>query len=237
MQTCYNCGKQVSDETLICPDCGALVRRYTTPVNPAVNPAPVQSVPAVPGAVPPPAGGKLRLRGAVKVWLIIECVLCGYMAFSALCAGLLAGNPQAMEMMAKKQELDAFVQKTGHSREEVIRTRKWFSDFLNNGKYEYHETLVPQPNQPRYTITMKNESGYDFRRFSCAATPVHSSGSSQTYTCTVENWKNNTMGVLKIDCPIPCVSWFDIEVDDIDFVVAFVCQGKSDNVRGTVLFT
>ena len=99
MQTCYNCGKQVSDETLICPDCGALVRRYTTPVNPAVNPAPVQSVPAVPGAVPPPAGGKLRLRGAVKVWLIIECVLCGYMAFSALCAGLLAGNPQAMEMM------------------------------------------------------------------------------------------------------------------------------------------
>ena len=23
MQTCYNCGKQVSDETLICPECGA----------------------------------------------------------------------------------------------------------------------------------------------------------------------------------------------------------------------
>ena len=28
MVTCYNCGKQVSDETLICPECGALVRRY-----------------------------------------------------------------------------------------------------------------------------------------------------------------------------------------------------------------
>ena len=31
MITCYNCGKQVSDETLICPECGALVRRYEAP--------------------------------------------------------------------------------------------------------------------------------------------------------------------------------------------------------------
>ena len=33
MQTCYNCGKQVSDETLICPECGALVKRYTAPAR------------------------------------------------------------------------------------------------------------------------------------------------------------------------------------------------------------
>lgn len=33
MQTCYNCGKQVSDETLICPECGALVKRYTSPAR------------------------------------------------------------------------------------------------------------------------------------------------------------------------------------------------------------
>ena len=31
MQTCYNCGKQVDDNVLICPDCGALVRRYGKP--------------------------------------------------------------------------------------------------------------------------------------------------------------------------------------------------------------
>lgn len=41
MQTCYNCGKQVSDETLICPECGALVRRYTTP-PPRQNEEPAQ---------------------------------------------------------------------------------------------------------------------------------------------------------------------------------------------------
>ena len=151
--------------------------------------------------------------------IIIMAALAVAFVIVFIVKGVSFASRKASENTAKKQELDAFVQKTGHSREEVIRTRKWFSDFLNNGKYKYHEILVPQPNQPRYTITMKNESGYDFRRFSCAATPVRLSGSSQTYTCTVENWKNNTMGVLKIDCPIPCVSSFDIEVDDIDFVV------------------
>ena len=31
MQTCYNCGRQMDDNVLICPDCGALVRRYGKP--------------------------------------------------------------------------------------------------------------------------------------------------------------------------------------------------------------
>ena len=40
MQTCYNCGKQVSDETLICPECGALVKRYTSPARSPEQDAP-----------------------------------------------------------------------------------------------------------------------------------------------------------------------------------------------------
>ena len=31
MQKCYNCGKEVDDNVLICPDCGALVKRYGSP--------------------------------------------------------------------------------------------------------------------------------------------------------------------------------------------------------------
>ena len=40
MQTCYNCGQQVGDDVLICPNCGALVRRYTDP--PRREPEPEQ---------------------------------------------------------------------------------------------------------------------------------------------------------------------------------------------------
>ena len=31
MQKCYNCGKEVDDNVLICPECGALVKRYGKP--------------------------------------------------------------------------------------------------------------------------------------------------------------------------------------------------------------
>lgn len=33
MQKCYNCGKEVDDNVLICPECGALVKRYTSPAR------------------------------------------------------------------------------------------------------------------------------------------------------------------------------------------------------------
>ena len=110
MQTCYNCGKQVPDETLICPDCGALVRRYTTPANPVVRttPAqPVQPVPVQPMARPSDQG-RLRLRGPVKVWLIILCVFSGYMAFSSLCCILLGANPQVFDAMLSEPGMESF---------------------------------------------------------------------------------------------------------------------------------
>ena len=31
VQKCYNCGKEVDDNVLICPECGALVKRYGQP--------------------------------------------------------------------------------------------------------------------------------------------------------------------------------------------------------------
>ena len=89
----------------------------------------------------------ILIMGAV----IIMAALAAAFVIVFIVKGVSFASRKASENTAKKQELDAFVQKTGHSREEVIRTRKWFSDSLNNRKYEYHETFVPQPNQPRYT--------------------------------------------------------------------------------------
>ena len=51
MQKCYNCGKEVDDNVLICPECGALVRRYTKPAQQIPEPenVPPRSA-AYPGA-------------------------------------------------------------------------------------------------------------------------------------------------------------------------------------------
>lgn len=122
MQTCYNCGKEVPDETLICPDCGALVRRYTTPPprmseQPSQNELPRQEGspqpqwnaqqqwdnPQQPWQVPPQgteAPKKVRFFGGVKVLLILLSVFSCYMAFNSFCTVILCLSiDELMQMM------------------------------------------------------------------------------------------------------------------------------------------
>ena len=93
MQTCYNCGKEVSDQTLICPDCGALVRRYNDappreePASQQVQPIPVNQ------SIDPKA---LRFHGILKVWLIVMIVVSAYMMLTCVAGVLIGQNEQAL---------------------------------------------------------------------------------------------------------------------------------------------
>lgn len=89
LQTCYNCGKEVSDQTLICPECGALVRRYND--IPTRTDASREQPIMQPIAVAPKKG-KLRFRGAIKIWLIIMIALSSYMLVSSLASIYLGSN-------------------------------------------------------------------------------------------------------------------------------------------------
>ncbi len=105
MQTCYNCGKTVSDETLICPDCGALVKRYTSPPVREETPPAAQQAP-MPA---PKQTQRVRLYGGVKVWLILLSILSGYFGFSSLCAVFYAVNADALRQMLAQPGMEAFV--------------------------------------------------------------------------------------------------------------------------------
>ena len=96
MQTCYNCGRQVADDVLICPDCGALDKRYTDPPRREPQedapqqpyeqpPCEQQSAPAKRPRVWTDANGKTRLAGSVKAFVIVMAVLAGYLALSFAC--------------------------------------------------------------------------------------------------------------------------------------------------------
>lgn len=130
MQTCYNCGKNVSDETLICPDCGALVRRYTSP--PPKSNEPPQSEPPRQGweqqAWNPPQQPwnaqqswnapqnqeqpakphKVRLYGGVKAWLIFLVIFSAYMAFNSLCTVALCLNTDYFVQMLQEPGMEAY---------------------------------------------------------------------------------------------------------------------------------
>lgn len=112
MQKCYNCGKEVDDNVLICPECGALVKRYT---KPETQPEPEQpgysSQPQPQAAVWRLENGKLKFRGYVTFWLVLCAIWLGYslLGFGSL---LLVYRFRDFYLTAMQQfeELQDFVQ-------------------------------------------------------------------------------------------------------------------------------
>lgn len=95
MQKCYNCGKEVDDNVLICPDCGALVKRYGRP-EPAQEeqgaaPFPQETAfDAQPrGAVWRQEDGKLKFSGYVTFWLVLCAIYLGYTLLGFACTLLI----------------------------------------------------------------------------------------------------------------------------------------------------
>lgn len=117
MQKCYNCGKEVDDNVLICPACGALVKRYGKPVpqnRDDSRPAPA----AYPGAYETPerpqkreavwldAAGRPHFRGSVCFWLIVCAMMAGYLLFGFGCMLLIYhAQPVFFDALAAFPEL------------------------------------------------------------------------------------------------------------------------------------
>ena len=110
MQKCYNCGKEVDDNVLICPECGALVKRYA---KPEPQPEPEQPVFSTQpqDAVWRMENGKLKFRGYVTFWLVLCAIWFGYslLGFGSL---LLVYRFRDFYLTAMQQfeELQDFVQ-------------------------------------------------------------------------------------------------------------------------------
>lgn len=102
MQTCYNCGREVDDNVLICPDCGALVKRYGPPVREEFIESSEELTTDLrqDTGSDPKAGvfrdeqGKLRFRTAVKVWMVLGIIFAFYTAFSFSCVLLVFRHPE-----------------------------------------------------------------------------------------------------------------------------------------------
>ena len=119
MQKCYNCGKEVDDNVLICPDCGALVKRYGRPesaqpeqeADPFPRETAFDTQPQPRGAVWQQEDGKLKFSGYVTFWLVLCAIWFGYslLGFGSL---LLVYRFREFYLTAMQQfeELQDFVQ-------------------------------------------------------------------------------------------------------------------------------
>ena len=107
MQTCYNCGKEVDDNVLICPECGALVKRYSAPVRenapeeltPVMQAQQSQQQAGPRGSIWRDGSGKLRLRGLFCAWLVVCVVSALYTALSFGCGLYLFENKEEIVAM------------------------------------------------------------------------------------------------------------------------------------------
>lgn len=90
MKKCYNCGKEVDDNVLICPDCGALVKRYGRPesaqpeqeADPFPRETAFDTQPQPRGAVWQQEDGKLKFSGYVTFWLALCAIYLGNILLS-----------------------------------------------------------------------------------------------------------------------------------------------------------
>ena len=90
MQTCYNCGRQVDDNVLICPDCGALVRRYGKPAPQQEEP--VADLTYAPEAAEARPAKPKRFQTGAKVWLILCIIAAAFQTLSFFNLFYLYGN-------------------------------------------------------------------------------------------------------------------------------------------------
>ena len=90
VQKCYNCGKEVDDNVLICPECGALVKRYGKPEPQQAEPFESQGTaftqpPQPHAAVWQREDGKLKFSGGVTFWLVLCAIFLGYTLLGFAC--------------------------------------------------------------------------------------------------------------------------------------------------------
>ena len=90
VQKCYNCGKEVDDNVLICPECGALVKRYGKPEPQQAEPFESQGTaftqpPQPHAAVWQLEDGKLKFSGGVTFWLVLCAIFLGYTLLGFAC--------------------------------------------------------------------------------------------------------------------------------------------------------
>ena len=94
VQKCYNCGKEVDDNVLICPECGALVKRYGKPEPQQAEPFESQGTaftqpPQPHAAVWQLEDGKLKFSGGVTFWLVLCAIFLGYTLLGFACTLLI----------------------------------------------------------------------------------------------------------------------------------------------------
>ena len=121
------------------------------------------------------------------------------------------------EADAARGDYDALLN-TSADRSDIKAIIDWFNDVVTKGKYSaIHETEAG-PGEPNYAFVMDNNSGFDFREFSCRISVKDGDALLGNVVGTAKNWKNNTEGKIWFYC-VGKVNKATIDVRSLKYVL------------------
>lgn len=120
------------------------------------------------------------------------------------------------EADAAKGDVDALLA-TSVDREDAMRIMDWFNDTVTSGDYYTIMERDPVGQEPNYAIVMTNRSGFNFKEFSCKATPRANGEVLPVVTCTVKDWRKRKEGQLWFYCPNKNVNRLTIDIKSLSY--------------------
>ncbi len=112
---------------------------------------------------------------------------------------------------------------TSDDRKQIKDIVDWFNDVVANRKYVSIRETEAEAGEPNYAFVMDNNSGYDFKEFSCVISLEDETRIKSKVVGTAKNWKNSTQGMIWFYCN-GIVSKATIDVRSIKYVIDRVLE-------------
>ena len=108
---------------------------------------------------------------------------------------------------------------TSIDRRDAEKILKWFDGIVKTGKYYAIRETEAKLGEPNYAFVINNNSGYDFKEFSCKARVFTSSRELPAVNCLAKDWKNGTEGQMWFYCSSRDIKRMVMEAKDIKYTV------------------
>ena len=120
---------------------------------------------------------------------------------------------------------------TSIDRRDAEKILKWFDGIVKTGKYYAIRETEAKPGEPNYAFVINNNSGYDFKDFSCKARVFTSSRELPAVNCVAKDWKSGTEGQMWFYCSSRDIKKMVMEAKDIRYTLDKTAISKTNTTQ------
>ena len=127
----------------------------------------------------------------------------------------------------RKGNIDALIDSSA-DRYDALKILEWFNRKVKNGEYQAIRETEAKGSEPNYAFMIRNDSGYDFKEFSCKAIVYTSAKALPAVNCTAKDWKQGNDGLLWFYCASNDIKRMTMDAKDIKYTIDPSTVSRSD---------